>query len=44
MRIVIITQEETFYLPTFIRTVLMARSKDVVGMTILPVLLPKREC
>jgi methionyl-tRNA formyltransferase len=42
MRIVIITQEETFYLPTLMHIVLQARSKDVVGMTILPATMPKK--
>ena len=42
MRLVIITQEETFYLPTFFHILLQARSKDVVGLTILPATLPKK--
>jgi methionyl-tRNA formyltransferase len=42
MRIVIVTQEETFYLPTFMHVVLQARGKDVVGMTVLPATLPKK--
>jgi methionyl-tRNA formyltransferase len=42
MRLVIITQEETFYLPAFFRTLLQARSKDVVGLTILPATTPKK--
>ncbi len=36
MRIFIITQEEAFYLPAFLHTVLSARAEEVVGMTILP--------
>jgi methionyl-tRNA formyltransferase len=36
MKIFIITQEDAFYLPTFLHTVLVARGKDVVGITILP--------
>ncbi|MFQ5903270.1 MAG: methionyl-tRNA formyltransferase [Candidatus Binatia bacterium] len=42
MKIFIITQEEAFYLPTFIRAVLAAREKDVVGMTILPPTVPRK--
>jgi methionyl-tRNA formyltransferase len=42
MRIVIITQEETFYLPTFMHTVLQARCRDVVGMTVLPAAAPNK--
>jgi methionyl-tRNA formyltransferase len=42
MKIVIITQEETFYLPTFLRIFLHRRSKDVVGMTIMPATMPKK--
>jgi methionyl-tRNA formyltransferase len=36
MKTFIITQEDTFYLPTFLNTVLAARRKDVLGLTILP--------
>jgi methionyl-tRNA formyltransferase len=42
MKIVIITQEETFYLPTFLRILLQRRSNDVVGMTIMPATTPKK--
>lgn len=42
MRIVIITQEETFYLPTFMRTLLQARCQDVMAMTILPAAMPNK--
>jgi methionyl-tRNA formyltransferase len=42
MKIVIITQEEAFYLPTFLRIFLERRSKDVVGLTIMPVTTPKK--
>ncbi len=42
MKIFIITQEEAFYLPNFIRTVLATRGKDVMGMTILPPTTPKK--
>jgi methionyl-tRNA formyltransferase len=42
MRLVIITQEETFYLPTFMRIVLQARCQDVVAMTILPAAMPNK--
>ncbi|MBI3303119.1 MAG: formyl transferase [Deltaproteobacteria bacterium] len=36
MKIFILTQEDAFYLPAALHTVLAARGKDVVGMTILP--------
>lgn len=36
MKIFLITQEDAFYLPTFLHTILEARSKDVAGITILP--------
>jgi methionyl-tRNA formyltransferase len=42
MRIVIITQEEAFYLPTFMHIVLRARSRDVLGLTILPAAMPHK--
>jgi methionyl-tRNA formyltransferase len=42
MRIFIITQEDAFYLPTVLHTVLAARRKDVVGITILPETTKKR--
>jgi methionyl-tRNA formyltransferase len=42
MKLVIITQEETFYLPTFFRLLLQARSQDVVGLTIMPATMPKK--
>ena len=42
MKLVIITQEETFYLPTFFRLLLQARSHDVVGLTIMPATMPKK--
>lgn len=42
MRIVIITQEEPFYLPTFMRSVMRARGKDIVAVTTLPATLPKK--
>jgi methionyl-tRNA formyltransferase len=42
VRIVIITQEETFYLPTFLRIFLHGRSTDVMGITIMPATMPKK--
>jgi methionyl-tRNA formyltransferase len=36
MRIFILTEEEPFYLPTFMDTVLTARGKDVLGVSITP--------
>lgn len=42
MKIFIITQEESFYLPTFLQTVLAKRSQDIVGITILPLTMPKK--
>lgn len=40
MRIFIVTQEESVYLPTFLDEVLRVRGKDVCGMVILPELMP----
>jgi methionyl-tRNA formyltransferase len=42
MKIFIITQEDVFYLPSVLRTVLAARVKDVMGITILPETTKKR--
>jgi hypothetical protein len=42
MKILIITQEDTFYLPTFLRFFLRRRSKDIVGLTIMPAMMPKK--
>jgi methionyl-tRNA formyltransferase len=42
MKLVIITQEEAFYLPTFFRRLLQARRQDVVGLTIMPATMPKK--
>lgn len=36
MKIFLITQEDAFYLPTFLSIILKARSQDVMGITILP--------
>ena len=42
LRAVIITQEDCLYLPQFLHTVLRHRRANVVGMTILPALMPKQ--
>jgi len=42
LRAVIITQEDCLYLPQFIDSVLRQRRQNVVGMTILPALMPKQ--
>jgi len=42
LRTVIITQEDCLYLPQFLHTVLRHRRKNVVGITILPTLMPKQ--
>jgi len=40
VRIFIVTQEESVYLPAFLDEILKARAKDVCGMVILPELMP----
>jgi methionyl-tRNA formyltransferase len=42
LRAVIITQEDCLYLPQFLHTVLRHRRANVVGITILPALMPKQ--
>jgi methionyl-tRNA formyltransferase len=42
LRTFIITQEDCLYLPQFLHTVLRHRRKNVVGITILPALMPKQ--
>lgn len=42
LRAFIITQEDCLYLPQFLHTVLRHRRSNVVGMTILPALMPKQ--
>ena len=42
LRTVIITQEDCLYLPQFLHTVLHHRRKNVVGITILPTLMPRQ--
>ena len=42
LRAFIITQEDCLYLPQFLHTVLRHRRANVVGMTILPTLMPKQ--
>lgn len=42
LRAFIITQEDCLYLPQFIHTVLRHRRANMVGMTILPTLMPKQ--
>lgn len=42
LRALIITQEDCLYLPQFVHTVLRHRRANVVGMTILPALMPKQ--
>jgi methionyl-tRNA formyltransferase len=42
IRAVIITQEDCLYLPGFLNTVLRHRRQNVVGITILPALMPKQ--
>jgi methionyl-tRNA formyltransferase len=42
LRAFIITQEDCLYLPQFLHTVLRHRRANVVGMTILPALMPKQ--
>lgn len=42
LRAVIITQEDCLYLPQFLHTVLRYRRANVVGITILPALMPKQ--
>jgi methionyl-tRNA formyltransferase len=42
LRALIITQEDCLYLPGFLNTVLRHRRQNVVGITILPALMPKQ--
>jgi len=42
LRAVIITQEDCLYLPQFLDTVIRHRGSNIVGMTILPALMPKQ--
>ena len=42
LRAIIITQEDCLYLPQFLHSVLAERRKNIVGMTILPTLMPKQ--
>jgi len=42
IRVFIVTQEDCLFLPRFLDTVLTARRQNVVGMTILPTLMPKQ--
>lgn len=42
LRAVIITQEDCLYLPQFLHTVLRHRRDNVVGITVLPALMPKQ--
>ncbi len=42
LRALVITQEDCLYLPQFLHTVLRHRRDNVVGMTILPALMPKQ--
>jgi methionyl-tRNA formyltransferase len=42
LRAVIITQEDCLYLPQFLHTVLRHRRDNVVGITVLPTLMPKQ--
>lgn len=42
LRTFIITQEDCLYLPRFLDTVIRERRQDIVGMTILPTLMPKQ--
>lgn len=42
LRVFIITQEDCLYLPQFLDTVIRERRSNVVGMTILPTLMPKQ--
>lgn len=42
LRVFVITQEDCLFLPRFLDTVLSARRGNVVGMTILPTLMPKQ--
>lgn len=41
-RVFVVTQEDCLFLPRFLDTVITARRADVVGMTILPTLMPKQ--
>jgi methionyl-tRNA formyltransferase len=40
MRVFIVTQEEALFLPTFLNTLLRERRRNIVGMVILPELMP----
>lgn len=42
LRAVIITQEDCLYLPQFLHTVLRHRRGNIVGITVLPALMPKQ--
>ncbi len=42
LRAFIITQEDCLYLPQFVHTVLRHRRQNIVGITILPTLMPKQ--
>jgi len=42
LRALIVTQEDCLYLPSFLNTVLRHRRRNVVGITILPALMPKQ--
>ncbi|MFM8412473.1 MAG: methionyl-tRNA formyltransferase [Alphaproteobacteria bacterium] len=42
LRVFVVTQEDCLFLPRFLDTVLSARRGNVVGMTILPTLMPKQ--
>jgi methionyl-tRNA formyltransferase len=42
LRAVIITQEDCLYLPQFLHTVLRHRRANIVGITVLPALMPKQ--
>ncbi len=42
LRVFVVTQEDCLFLPQFLDTVLSARRPNVVGMTILPTLMPKQ--
>ena len=42
LRVFVVTQEDCLFLPRFLDTVLGARRQHVVGMTILPTLMPKQ--
>jgi methionyl-tRNA formyltransferase len=42
LKTIIITQEDCLYLPQFLQTVLRQRGRNIVGITILPTLMPKQ--